>query len=54
MHMQYSSERQKVATQLAPVIVDPENVYAHLLPFIACESPPTRQTILDAVTSNAS
>ena len=27
-------------TQLAPVTVDPENVYAHLLPFITCESPP--------------
>lgn len=49
MHMRYSSEREVVAALVAPKIVDPENSYSHLLPFIACESTPVRDNILNTV-----
>ena len=48
MNMCYSSERQAVANFLAPNIVDPENAYAHLLPYIAYESSTVRDTIYTA------
>ena len=40
-----------MASLLSPVIVDPENVYVHVLPFIAFESPQIRQQIIDNVIS---
>ncbi len=55
MNMRYSSERQSVSHLLAPNLVDPENAYEHLLPYIACESPTVRETILNNImvrTSN--
>ena len=50
MNMRYSSERQAVANLLAPNIVDPENAYAHLLPYIAYESSTVRDTILQSIS----
>ena len=46
MNMRYSSERQATASLLAANIVDPENAYSHLLPYIACESLAVRDKIL--------
>ena len=37
-HLRYSSEWIQAASLLSPVIVDPENVYVHVLPFIAFET----------------
>jgi hypothetical protein len=49
MNMKYSSERQATAELLAPNIVDPENAYSHLLPYIACESLTVREKILQSI-----
>ena len=49
MNMRYSSERQSAAELLSATIVDPENAYSHLLPYIACESPTVREKILHSV-----
>ena len=49
MNMRYSSERQAAATLLAPNIVDPENAYSHLLPYIALESLAVRENILQTI-----
>ena len=49
MNMHYSSERQSVASFLAPNIVDPENAYTHLLPYIACENSCVRDRILQSI-----
>ena len=50
-HLHYSSERIRAASLLSPVIVDPENVYVHVLPFIAFETPLIRQQIIDNIVS---
>ena len=50
-HLHYSSERIKAACLLSPVVVDPENVYVHVLPFIAFETPLIRQQIIDNIVS---
>lgn len=49
MNMRYSSERQNVANLLSPNIVDPENAFAHLLPYIANETSAVREKILQSV-----
>ena len=49
MNVHYSSERQAVANLLAPNIVDPENAYSHLLPYIAYESSSVRDKILQSI-----
>ncbi len=51
MHMRYSSEREGVAAMVAPRIVDPENAYTQLLPFIACESLTVRDKILHSIVT---
>ena len=50
MNMRYSSERQSAADLLSSNIVDPENAYAHLLPYIAYESLAIREKILQSIS----
>ena len=51
MNMRYSAERESVASLLAPRIVDPENAYSHLLPYLACEHTKVQRNILNRITS---
>ena len=53
MNLKYSAEREEVTRLLASQVVDPENAYSHLLPYIACENIHVRQRILQAVMSGS-
>ena len=49
MKLKYSAERRAIAKMLASCIVDPENAYSHLLPFIAFERLDVRADIIKSV-----
>lgn len=53
MNMRYTSERKKIAALLAPCIVDPENTFTHLLPYVANETTSVREPILEYVVNAA-